>query len=342
MDHFFDFIVSGVVRLALIDSSPPSEFCLFLQHPEYVYSVKRRNELPACTDSNTRVVIVSDTHDHHHKVGVLPLCDVLIHCGDVLMVSKHYSMRASLKKLGQFNSWLGSCDAKQRIVLGGNHDDVLEKLGKNRVQELLTNGQYLENDSCKVGSLTVWGTPLSKGRSPNRAFQSAAFLEQTLLEKPNEVDILITHGQCDELTSSVKHKLHIWGHNHNSYGIRYAGDFLKVHRQQKVLQAMSICVPIMDGNFRMRNLPVVIDLPNSSEGLDEIPQSKDIGAHHHTYKGSVKHHSTSKTTPQETPLSAKPVGTNQSLQFPRFPFFGPQQQRYQVVPVDSGEEKSAK
>lgn len=329
MDHLTDILVAGVVHLALVDLTPPSELCLYLQHPGYVYSVMHRNELPICEDSNSRVVIVSDTHDRHHRVGKLPPCDVLIHCGDVLMVSKHFSMRAAIKKFAHFNAWLGTCDAKQRIVLGGNHDDLFEKIGKHRVQELLTNGQYVENDICNIGQLSAWGTPLSTGRSPNRAFQSKEFLQRTLAEKPSEVDILITHGQCDELTSTVKHKLHIWGHNHNSYGIRYAGDFLKVHHQPKVLQSMSICVPIMDGNFRMRNMPVVIDLPKSGEGLDEIPHSRDISTHHHTYKGSTKHSSV-KTSEAIVSSSVKPEGNTTT--FTPFAFFSPWR-RYKIVPT---------
>lgn len=335
MNHLSDFLVAGVVQLALLDTVPPSGLCLFLQHPDYIYTVKQRSDLPVCSDSNTRVVIVSDTHDRHQNLGILPSCDVLIHCGDVMMVSKHYSQRTSLKKLMQFNTWLGTCNAKQRIVIGGNHDDLFEKLGKERVRDLLTNGCYLENDNCNIGSLSAWATPFSTGKSPNRAFQSKDFLKRTLSEKPDEVDVLITHGQCDELTSTVKHKVHIWGHSHNSYGIRYAGDFLKTYRQPKVLHSLSICVPIMNGNFRMRNLPVVIDLPKASEELVKIPHSKDIPIHHHTFKGSAQH----KASLMDSHVTGG-VLVNRSGGFSYFMTwpFPLTMQRYRVVPTASSVE----
>lgn len=280
MQGIQDFVVDGIIRIVLSDSAGGvQDKCVYMEHPEYNYVVKNRSELPSCAKDNLRLVIVSDTHDCHHKLGILPSCDLLVHCGDIMMTGKHFSHNNCVRKLASFNEWLLTCDAKQRIVLGGNHDRFLEKIGHKKTQEILSNAVYLENTTFQLGMLSIWGTPLSNGKSPNRAFQSQEFLRKTLNQKPSEVDILITHGLCEEITSSIKHKIHIWGHSHNSYGIRYPGDAVKVHSQLFPVSALSICAPIMNGRFKLRNLPVVVDIPKESKRLDEIPTAADMVGH---------------------------------------------------------------
>eukprot|EP01032_Pedospumella_encystans_P008311 gene8311-9883_t len=195
------------------------------------------------------------------------------------MTSRHFSLKNCIKKMCSFNNWLLSCSAKQRIVLGGNHDHFLERIGADRVQELLPSAIYLENSSYQYEGVSIWGTPLSNGRSPNRAFQSPDFLKKTQEQKPKEVDILITHGLCEEITSTIDHKLHIWGHSHNSYGIRYPGDHVKVHSQLHPVHALSVCAPIMNGRFKPRNLPVVIDIPKDTRKLNDIPSASEMASH---------------------------------------------------------------
>lgn len=283
-----DAVVGGIISIVLADSAPKVNKCLYLQHPEYTYIETPVTSLPPCTDGKSRVVIISDTHDTHSRIEILPDCDTLIHCGDVMMTSKYFSYAVSLRKLQDFNAWLGTCNAKQRLVIGGNHDNYLESIGPEAVQSVLTNAQYLVNDHCKVGQLSAWATPLSIGKSPNRAFQRREFRKKTIESKPAKVDVLITHGQCEELTSSVEHSVHIWGHSHNSYGVRYPGDKLRARHTKYNDNALSICVPLMDGRFRLRNLPVVIDLPNDNRELDSIPTAEDIRDHKFAYKPSME------------------------------------------------------
>jgi hypothetical protein len=189
-----------------------------------------------------------------------------------------------MAKLQHFNDWLGKCPAKERIVIGGNHDTYMEKIGADGVQSILTNAKYFVNNTFSIGNLRAWATPLSHGRSPNRAFQSSVFRESTIESAPGEVDILITHGYCKDLVHRVKHKVHIWGHSHNSYGVRYPGDQLKVKGQAVSVNSLSICAPLMNGRFRMRNLPIVIDLPISNKGLESIPTAEQVQRHAFSYK----------------------------------------------------------
>jgi len=279
MQGFTDVLVDGIIRLVLSDSVGQDDKCVYLSHPNYIYTVRNRSELPNCSIDHSRLVVVSDTHDRHHRIGTLPDCDLLIHCGDIMMTSRHFSLKNCIQKMCSFNNWLLSCSAKQRIVLGGNHDHFLERIGAERVQELLPSAVYLENSPYQYEGVSIWGTPLSNGKSPNRAFQSPDFLKRTQEQKPKEVDILITHGLCEEITSTIDHKLHIWGHSHNSYGIRYPGDYVKVHSKLHPVHALSVCAPIMNGRFKPRNLPVVIDIPKDTRKLNDIPNACDMVSH---------------------------------------------------------------
>jgi len=333
MQGIQDIVVDGILRIVLSDKGSHTDKCIYLQHPDYVYKETLRSELPSCSAENSRIVVVSDTHDSHHKVGTLPSCDLLVHCGDIMMTGKHFSHKNCVRKLSGFNDWLLSCDAKQRIVLGGNHDQFLEKIGPQSAQQLLSNATYLHNTSFQWGDLSIWGTPLSNGKSPNRAFQSKEFLRTTMGAMPKEVDILITHGLCEEITNSIDHKIHIWGHSHNSYGIRYPGDAVWVHSQLFPINSLSVCVPIMNGRFKLRNLPVVLDIPKDKKRLGEIPTSADMAGHPYAARSDkrsdrygVQYQDAADvpvgTEPHNAPIVDKPAKGPQNGAFNWFRFFG--------------------
>ena len=236
-------------------------------HPEvynyikYPFQEVRLNleDIPPVDDGTTRIVIVSDTHERHAKL-LIPKADALIHCGDIFMLSRYFSLQTGIRKLEEFNCWLEKLPCKTKFVIGGNHDSVLEKLGCEKVQQILTNGVYLENNFGEIGNLRIWGSPASSGASGNKAFQSKSFCSQSLNEAPPNVDILLTHGHCPDLEEKVSHQIHIWGHSHNSYGIRRPPDMLKGHP----VRSLSICAPIMDRRFQPSHLPVVLDISTNS------------------------------------------------------------------------------
>ena len=179
------------------------------------------------------------------------------------MVSGNFSTTAALKKVLKFNSWLATVDAATKLVVAGNHDAILEKIGKAETQRFLSNSIYLENEEMTINNMNIWASPYSekgKTRSRNNAFQSKEYLQRTLSQLPpsdgKTMDLLITHGPVPVLANKIPHTYHLWGHRHNSYGV--------YHRRDNSAQPglLSVCAPIMDGNFRPCNLPVVIDILN--------------------------------------------------------------------------------
>lgn len=55
-----------------------------------------------------------------------------------------------------------------QVFIGGNHDLVMEKIGRAALREMFGEGCiYLEDEGASVGGLTVWGSPYSHGPNPN-------------------------------------------------------------------------------------------------------------------------------------------------------------------------------
>jgi predicted phosphodiesterase len=70
-----------------------------------------------------KVVVMSDTHDSHHKINIkeLPPADIFIHAGDFTKVSTE-------GELSRFRQFLTLLPYKHKIVIAGNHDFNLDKI----------------------------------------------------------------------------------------------------------------------------------------------------------------------------------------------------------------------
>lgn len=260
---FNDAVVDRVLKIALAQKKVNSDNCLYVEHPNYNKSRILKSALFPVSSDRIRVVVVSDTHNLHELVGRIPECDIFVHCGDILMVSRMFSDKAGKQSLVKFNEWLSKIPAKIKIVVGGNHDAALEHLGKDTAKQILSSCTYLENELITVGGYTIFATPYSNGSSKNKAFQSQACHDEAVASCPDNVDILITHGHCQMLEQKVSHKIHLWGHNHNSYGVQYPGG--KVHGSYA--RGLSVCATAMDGMFNMAHDLIVLDLPQNPSDM---------------------------------------------------------------------------
>ena len=217
----------------------------------------------------------------HQHIGAIPPCDVFVHCGDILMIGRLFSLSNQELKLRQFNEWLSSIACPHKIVIGGNHDDLLERLDITAAAALLNNAIYLHNSECTVDGLRFWGSPVSglKKHSHNRAFQRRHFKTLTHSQLPSgPVDVLVTHGHADEVRRSVNHKVHLWGHAHHSHGVYFPSQQVF----HSVIDRLSICAALPGGSFALENLPIVLDFhrqPPSSTNLaitDADKQRTDV------------------------------------------------------------------
>ena len=155
-----------------------------------------------------RVICVSDTHNRHRDLDI-PSGDIFIHAGDI-------TQSGTLPELEDFNEWLATLPHKHKIVIGGNHDEILcsDSINKNSV---FTNCTYLEFSSVSVYGWKIYGYPSSiklfsnpdasylsgfiysflDYLKPYKAFQVHMRTKEhqdALSSIPSDCDILVSHG----------------------------------------------------------------------------------------------------------------------------------------------------
>ncbi|BEJ17949.1 hypothetical protein CspHIS471_0702260 [Cutaneotrichosporon sp. HIS471] len=181
------------------------------------------------------VVCVSDTHDTE---PFLPAGDILIHAGDM---SSHGTLREIQSQLG----WLAAQPHQHKIVIGGNHDLLLDPACTQSNPELLGTLAdlewhdliYLEHATT---SITVCGRQLTIVGSPRTPIPLLSFMKWAFPYRRHsdfwagsipKVDILVTHGPpygyldggygCRSLRREVRRvipRLHVYGHIHECRG----------------------------------------------------------------------------------------------------------------------------
>ena len=181
-------------------------------------------------DDLMRLVLISDTHGLHDKVGPVPAGRCPVHAGDLMN-----SLGYDVQDIVSFNRWLGEQDFRHRVVCAGNHDRYFEN-APQQARELLTNATYLENTGATFDGVAFWGSPYTP-EFMNWAFMyhrgSGAGHWELI---PDNLDVLITHGPplgildqtapgephlgCAELLDTVKSeaRIGIFGHIHGGAG----------------------------------------------------------------------------------------------------------------------------
>lgn len=210
------------------------------------------NDLPLNL-TKTRIVCTSDTHTLHKLVDVPP-CDIFIHCGDIALQGRVYSEEDSIAFYNDFNEWLKKIQATYKIVIGGNHDFYLEKIGDYESQKLLSNCKYLVNSLITINGINIFGSPINIGNSKNKAYQSKIYFDK-FMEKlgDTKIDILLTHSNAIDPKILKKNniKYHIWGHYHEQYGI--------YKQEYKGYKWTSICTCALDRTYSLKNGTIVLD-----------------------------------------------------------------------------------
>lgn len=255
LDWAFDKFISSFIG---IPKRLPDE-CIYVPASHDHCTRMPRSSIPEKSGDCTRIVVVSDTHGLHQFIGVLPEGDVFVHCGDILMIGRFFSLKNQELKLRQFNDWLSTIPCQHKIVVAGNHDHLLERLDAKDAAALLSNSIYLLNSECTVNGIRFWGSPISglKKNSHNRAFQRRHFKTTTHSQVPvGPVEVLLTHGHCDELRRLVDHKVHLWGHSHHSHGVYFPSQQIF----HSILDRISICAALPGRSFVLESLPIVLDI----------------------------------------------------------------------------------
>lgn len=205
-------------------------------------------ELPSKESDVLRFVIISDTHERHRLV-VVPEGDVLLYCGDILMSSSLVVQSRSDKILRDFNEWLEGLPCQEKVVIGGNHDTALQRLGEEG-QEVLSAAFLLQDSSVTLprAGVKVYGHSFSEGLSHNRAWQDPLHNCSAC----SSADVVLTHG----LSSAIKEKVL----SHNRPRLWASGHLHQEHGVAEVEGTIFANGSILDHRHEPAQPPVVVDL----------------------------------------------------------------------------------
>lgn len=185
------------------------------------------------------ITCVSDLHGYYPE---LPGGDLLIVAGDL-------TARDETKEYLKFHEWIRKQVYKKVVLIGGNHDNHLQKDFFSGPSEKWLGFEYLCDSGTEFEGLKIWGSPWTKkfaGMNPH-CMAFTCDTEKELAEKwaliPKDTNILITHnpsfGNFDwvrnrdgsigpsvgsitlwlEMLRMIPNlKLHVTGHIHEAYG----------------------------------------------------------------------------------------------------------------------------
>ncbi|KAM5352679.1 hypothetical protein ACJ41O_005401 [Fusarium nematophilum] len=216
---------------------PPTEAAFWLQSCRWQ---ARHHLQPAAEESPPiTIVCVSDTHCTQPE---LPDGDVLLHAGDLTNQGTFEELQAQL-------SWLQSTPHRYKVVIGGNHDKLLDVDYVRQFPDRICEGEgtaksdldwgdiiYLHNSSTTLvfpngRKLKVYGSPLTEWCG-TWAFQYPPIRQVWASAVPDDTDILLTHGPprgrldsggkgCPQLLREVcrvRPRLVVFGHIHSGAG----------------------------------------------------------------------------------------------------------------------------
>lgn len=203
-----------------------------------------------------KIVCLSDTHGQHRHLRNIPEGDMIICAGDI----------GRFKDVEDFADWYLGLDFRYRILIAGNHDFFFEQAGERRIKEVLTDDIiYLNESGVEIEGIKIWGSPITP------KFFDWAFMKDRGIQIakhwnliPNDTDILITHGPPDGIldlcpsghagcydllkkVKKVKPKYHIFGHIHESHGVR------------KVGKTTFVNATVLNGQYLMVYDPIVFE-----------------------------------------------------------------------------------
>lgn len=182
-----------------------------------------------------KIVIISDTHGEHAKLGRLS-GDVLIHCGDFALGDVDQAA-----VLSDLDRWFAAQDFRHVICVGGNHDFLVEEK-KIRGEQVFRHAICLEDEGLEIDGFTFFGAPWVPELRQWAHFLTPSELQRAWERIPENLDVLITHTPprgildrssrgkacgCELLgarLASVPPRLHCFGHIHASAGTEQIGE----------------------------------------------------------------------------------------------------------------------
>lgn len=154
---------------------------------------------------------ISDLHGYYPK----------LEGGDLLIVAGDLTMSDILNDHHQMALWIADQKYKRKIIIGGNHDNILQK--NYNFYSKLSDISYLCDSGTEFEGLKIWGSPWTKtfeGMNPNckaYTFDTDEELAERWALIPDNIDILVTHCPPFDILDSVG-EVTKWGRTVNNVG----------------------------------------------------------------------------------------------------------------------------
>lgn len=182
-------------------------------------------------------MIIDCVSDLHGEYPTLEGGDLLIVAGDLTGSDK-------MIQYGHFGAWMDRQNYKKKVLIGGNHDNYLERKGFEFIKDVYDsiNVEYLCDSGCEYEGLKIWGSPWTAqfpGINPhccaftvNYGCDTDDWLNEYWEQIPKDTDVLITHcppygildgtrrgehvgsGCLLNKVIEIEPKLHVFGHIH--------------------------------------------------------------------------------------------------------------------------------
>lgn len=189
--------------------------------------------------------------------------------GDLLLIAGDLTGRDTKEEYARFLSWLGKLPYRCKVVIGGNHDGLIEKRIVTLGTDPALNIHYLCDSGIEFEGRKIWGSPWTP------TFLNWHFMRDRgapIKEKwdkiPSDTDILVTHGPpwgildkteegiavgCEELRKAVlervKPKIHCFGHIHEEGG-----------RTETYEGTRFVNASVVNERYRLVNKPIHIEI----------------------------------------------------------------------------------
>jgi len=145
---------------------------------------------PSSQKNYSRIVCMSDTHGKHRDID-LPKGDILIHGGDFTRSGEKETISDVSRYFGEL---LEQHKFQQIICIAGNHEltfdddhykDVHEHFHSSPMdcsasRNALKNCIYLQDSSCNIHSMEIYGTPWTPCKSTNSAIKIQIYVYSSI------------------------------------------------------------------------------------------------------------------------------------------------------------------
>jgi Icc-related predicted phosphoesterase len=175
-----------------------------------------------------KIAAVSDLHGSYRDLPPMNAVDVVVVAGDFLASGKHVA------ELQDFASWVGGLRARHKVVVAGNHDLILEEMGREAAECMFpADVHYLQDTGVDLEGVRFYGSPWTP-RFYDWAFMKPDVDLQAIWNQvPVGLDVLVTHGPplgsldwvkraggvgskslAEAIATRCRPRVHLFGHIH--------------------------------------------------------------------------------------------------------------------------------